>query len=166
MIPLLAAAGHRVIAPDLVGFGRSDKPTRISDYSYARHVAWLRAFIEAQDLRAITLVCQDWGGLLGLRVLAEAPARFARVVTSNTALPVAQGIPESAVSGLRALYAALPVPQTMLEVAKGFASAVSGGPPPFMHWQKHCAESPQFTPQGVMRVMCPKLSTAEVAAYA
>src|SRR5258705_1540923 len=107
MIPIFAAAGRRVVAPDLVGFGRSDKPTRVTDYSYARHVAWLRAFVQALDLRAITLVCQDWGGLVGLRVVAEAPERFARVVTSNTGLPVAQGIPESAAAGLRALYAAL-----------------------------------------------------------
>jgi haloalkane dehalogenase len=166
MIPVLVAGGQRVIAPDLVGFGRSDKPARITDYSYARHVAWLRAFVEALDLRGVTLICQDWGGLLGLRVVAEVPERFARVVASNTALPDARGIPESAAPALRAMYAALPVPETMLEVAKGFASGNAGGPPPFMHWQKHCAESPQFTPQDVMRAMCPGLSAAEVAAYA
>jgi haloalkane dehalogenase len=166
MIPLLVAAGHRVIAPDLVGFGRSDKPTQVTDYSYARHVAWLRAFVEKLDLRGITLICQDWGGLVGLRVVAETPERFARVVTSNTALPVAQGIPDGAAPALRALYASLPVPQTMVEVAKGFASAGQGGAPPFMYWQKHCAESPSFTPQDVMRAMCPTLSAAEICAYA
>ena len=166
MIPLFAAAGHRVLAPDLIGFGRSDKPTRTSDYSYARHVAWLRAWVEALDLREITLICQDWGGLVGLRVVAEVPERFARVITSNTALPVAQGIPETAAPALRELYASLPVPESMIEVAKGFASAGKGGAPPFMYWQKHCAESPTFTPQGVMRAMCPRLSDAEVAAYA
>ena len=122
MIPIFAAAGLRVVAPDLVGFGRSDKPTRVADYSYARHVAWLRSFAEALDLRGITLICQDWGGLVGLRVVAEVPERFARVVTSNTGLPDARGIPESAAPALRALYAALPVPQTMLDVAQGFAS--------------------------------------------
>jgi haloalkane dehalogenase len=166
MIPLLAAGGHRVIAPDLVGFGRSDKPTRIADYSYARHVAWLHAFVAALDLRGITLICQDWGGLVGLRVVAEAPERFAHVVASNTALPDARGIPESAAPALHALYAALPVPQTMQGVVQGFASAGQGGAPPFMYWQKHCAESPQFTPQDVMRAMCPVLSAAEIAAYA
>src|SRR4029453_2174064 len=76
MIPVLAGAGHPVIAPALVGFGRSDKPVRITDYSYARHVAWLRAFVAALDLRAITLICQDWGGLIGLRGAAEEPHRF------------------------------------------------------------------------------------------
>jgi haloalkane dehalogenase len=166
MIPIFTAAGHRVVAPDLVGFGRSDKPTRTTDYSYARHVAWLRAWIEALDLRGITLICQDWGGLVGLRVVAELPERFARVVISNTGLPVAHGVPDGAVPALHALYASLPVPQTMVEVAKGFASAGQGGAPPFMYWQKHCAESPKFTPQDVMRAMCPKLSGAEIAAYA
>lgn len=87
MIPLLAAAGLRVIAPDLVGFGRSDKPARREDYSYARHVRWMRDFIEAAALSDITLLGQDWGGLIGLRVLAADPGRFARFSLSNTALP-------------------------------------------------------------------------------
>jgi haloalkane dehalogenase len=165
MIPLFTAARQRVVAPDLVGFGRSDKPLRRDDYTYASHVAWLRAFVEALDLRDITLVCQDWGGLLGLRVVAEIPERFARVVASNTALPDARGIPESAAPALRALYAGLAVPRTMLEVAQGFASGAQGGAPPFMYWQKHCAESPEFTPGNVLRAMCPKLSPAEAAAY-
>ena len=87
MIPVFAKAGHRVVAPDLVGFGRSDKPTERADYTYARHVAWLAATIEQLDLRQITLVCQDWGGLLGLRVVAQMPDRFTRIVVANTALP-------------------------------------------------------------------------------
>jgi haloalkane dehalogenase len=166
LIPAFVAAGQRVVAPDLVGFGRSDKPTRVSDYSYARHVAWLSAFLESLDLRGITLICQDWGGLVGLRVVAELPERFARVVTSNTGLPDANGSPDSAAPALRALYAGLPVPQTMLDVMKGFAGGGEGGAPPFMYWQKYCAESAQFTPEAVMRAMCPKLSAAELAAYA
>jgi haloalkane dehalogenase len=165
MIPAFTAAGQRVIAPDLVGFGRSDKPTRITDYSYARHVGWLRAFVESLDLRGITLICQDWGGLVGLRVVAEVPERFARVITSNTGLPDARGIPEAAAPALRALYESLPVPGTMLDVMKGFAGAGEGGAPPFMYWQKHCADSPTFRPEAVMRAMCPKLSDAELAAY-
>ena len=88
MIPVLTAAGLRVIAPDLVGFGRSDKPARQADHSYARHVAWLReALFDRLDLRAVTLVGQDWGGLLGLRLVGEHPDRFARVVAANTGLP-------------------------------------------------------------------------------
>jgi haloalkane dehalogenase len=93
MIPVLVAAGHRVVAPDLVGFGRSDKPARREDYTYARHVAWLEAAVRALDLRQATLFCQDWGGLLGLRLVAEHaehPGRFARVVASNTGLPTGE----------------------------------------------------------------------------
>ena len=87
MVPVLTAAGHRAIAPDLVGFGRSDKPSRREDYTYQRHVDWMRATVEALDLRGITLVCQDWGGLIGLRLVAEMSDRFARVVAANTFLP-------------------------------------------------------------------------------
>ena len=87
MIPPLVSAGHRVIAPDLIGFGRSDKPTRQSDYSYAGHVAWMRQFIEALDLNNITLFCQDWGSLIGLRVAAENEARFDRIALGNGGLP-------------------------------------------------------------------------------
>jgi haloalkane dehalogenase len=88
MIPILAAAGHRVVCPDLVGFGRSDKPVRREDHSYARHVEWMRALaFDVLDLRNVTLVGQDWGGLIGLRLAAEYPERFARVVVANTGLP-------------------------------------------------------------------------------
>jgi haloalkane dehalogenase len=88
MIPVLAAAGHRVICPDLIGFGRSDKPIRIEDHTYARHVEWMRALaFDVLDLRQVTLVGQDWGGLIGLRLAAEHPDRFASVVVANTGLP-------------------------------------------------------------------------------
>jgi len=87
MIPPLAAAGHRVIAPDLIGFGKSDKPTSQSDYSYAGHVEWMRQFIESLNLNNITLFCQDWGSLIGLRVAAENEARFARIALGNGGLP-------------------------------------------------------------------------------
>jgi haloalkane dehalogenase len=87
MVPILVAAGHRVVAPDLVGFGRSDKPAERSDYSYQRHVDWMSAFVDALDLGGITLVCQDWGGLIGLRLVADQSERFDRVVAANTFLP-------------------------------------------------------------------------------
>lgn len=87
MIPLLVEAGHRVVVPDQVGFGRSDKPVEQTDYSYARHVAWFSSWLEQLDLRDLTLFCQDWGGLIGLRLVAAFPDRFARVVAANTALP-------------------------------------------------------------------------------
>lgn len=87
VIGSLADAGHRVIAPDLVGFGRSDKPADIADHTYARHVAWTRALLDAVGLDGVTWVGQDWGGLIGLRLLAEQPDRFAGFVAANTALP-------------------------------------------------------------------------------
>jgi len=87
MIPPLVAAGLRVIAPDLIGFGKSDKPSRKSDYSYADHVGWMRQFIETLNLNDITLFCQDWGSLIGLRVAAENERRFARIALGNGGLP-------------------------------------------------------------------------------
>jgi haloalkane dehalogenase len=87
MIPVFAGAGLRVLAPDLPGFGRSDKPGERSDYSYARHVRWMREWIAALGLGEITLLGQDWGGLIGLRLVAENPAQFARFSLSNTGLP-------------------------------------------------------------------------------
>src|SRR2546430_13592647 len=96
VMPVLAEAGFRAIAPDLIGFGRSDKPAAIGDHSYARHVEWVRAFAFDQlNLRGLTLVGQDWGGLIGLRLAAEHPDRFARVVAANTGLPTGdQAMPE------------------------------------------------------------------------
>ena len=88
VIPVLVEAGHRCIAPDLVGFGRSDKPTEMGDYSYARHVAWMsRLVFDDLDLVGVTLIGQDWGGLIGLRLVAAEPDRFSRVVVANTGLP-------------------------------------------------------------------------------
>ncbi len=87
MVPVLTDAGHRVLAPDLVGFGRSDKPAARTDYTYQRHVDWLDAWLTAVDPGPLTLVCQDWGGLLGLRLVAASPERFRRVVAANTFLP-------------------------------------------------------------------------------
>lgn len=89
MIPPLAAGGHRVLAPDLIGFGRSDKPTLAGDYTYLRHVEWVTSWFDQLDLRDVTLVVQDWGSLIGLRVAAEQPHRFARIVVANGFLPTA-----------------------------------------------------------------------------
>lgn len=87
MIPICVAAGHRVIAPDLIGFGKSDKPGEMSEYSYQRHMEWLQQFIDTLRLDRITLVCQDWGSLLGLRLAAENEARFRAIVIGNGMLP-------------------------------------------------------------------------------
>ena len=109
MMPILAAAEHRVICPDLVGFGRSDKPTRIDDHTYARHVEWMRALaFDVLDLRHVTLVGQDWGGLIGLRLAAEHPDRFAGIVVANTGLPTGD----------------LPMPETWWS----FRKAIQGAP--------------------------------------
>lgn len=90
-IPPLVAAGHRVIAVDLVGCGRSDKPADRLDYTQDRHIDWLEKWLLALDLRDITLFCQDWGGTLGLHLVAAHPDRFARVVAANTGLPLGEG---------------------------------------------------------------------------
>jgi len=87
MIGPVAQAGYRVVAPDLIGFGKSDKPAAKSDYSYAAHVAWMRQWVEALGLTNITLACQDWGSLVGLRLVAAMPERFSGVVLSNGGLP-------------------------------------------------------------------------------
>lgn len=87
MVPGLVKAGHRVIVPDLVGFGRSDKPASRTDYTYQRHVDWMQSVLDQLNLKDITLVCQDWGGLIGLRLVAENTDRFERVVAANTMLP-------------------------------------------------------------------------------
>jgi haloalkane dehalogenase len=96
VLPVLAGAGLRAIAPDLIGFGRSDKPASVAGHSYARHVEWVRALaFDHLDLRGVTVVGQDWGGLIGLRLVAEHPDRFARVVAANTGLPTGdQPMPE------------------------------------------------------------------------
>jgi haloalkane dehalogenase len=96
MVPILVAKGHRVIAPDLIGLGRSDKPTRRSDYSYQSHVDWVAAFLRALDLQKVTMVGQDWGGLIGLRVVVDEPGRFARIVVSNAGLPTGDTKPNEA----------------------------------------------------------------------
>jgi len=87
MIPPVVAAGHRVLAPDLIGFGKSDKPADTTVFTYARHLNWLRSWLETLDLTDITLVCQDWGSLLGLRLATEHPDRFARIIVGNGMLP-------------------------------------------------------------------------------
>ncbi|MCI0487385.1 MAG: haloalkane dehalogenase [Blastocatellia bacterium] len=102
MIPLLSGK-NRVVAPDLIGFGRSDKLPEKSDYSFAMHARALVAFIEKLDLENITLVCQDWGGLLGLPIATECPGRFARLVIMNTGLPTGDTPPTPAFMAWRTL---------------------------------------------------------------
>jgi haloalkane dehalogenase len=96
MIGPVVAAGYRVITPDLIGFGKSDKPTERSDYTFQRHLDWVRQVIIQLELKDITLVCQDWGGLLGLRLVAEHADLFARVLAANTMLPTGDHSPSEA----------------------------------------------------------------------
>ena len=96
MVPGLVAAGHRVIAPDLIGFGRSDKPVEREDYTYQAHVDWMTQWLNAVDLNGCVLFCQDWGGLIGLRLVADQPQRFAGVVAANTFLPTGDAEPSQA----------------------------------------------------------------------
>lgn len=91
IIAILAAAGHRVVAPDLIGFGRSDKPSEPDDYTYERHVRWMSDWLLVMRLEDITFFGQDWGGLIGLRLVAAYPDRFARIVVANTGLPIGEG---------------------------------------------------------------------------
>lgn len=90
MIGPLTDGGRRVLAPDLIGFGRSDKPSRIEDYTYLRHVEWVTSWFEALDLRDVTIFVQDWGSLIGLRIAAERSDRIARIVVANGFLPAGQ----------------------------------------------------------------------------
>lgn len=94
MIPPLVEAGFRCVAPDLIGFGRSDKPVDRSVYTYAQHVAWMKEFLDSIELPAATLFAQDWGGLIGLRVAAEDPHRFESIAIGNTGLPVGESLGE------------------------------------------------------------------------
>lgn len=91
MIPPLVEAGYRCVAPDLIGFGRSDKPTDPAVYTYANYIAWMTEFMDAIELPVATLFAQDWGGLIGLRLVADRPDRFDRAAIGNTALPI--GLP-------------------------------------------------------------------------
>jgi haloalkane dehalogenase len=94
IVASLTARGHRAFAPDLVGFGRSDKPADQSDYTFERHVKWMSDWLAATRLTNITLFCQDWGGLIGLRLVASFPEKFARVIVANTGLPTGEGFSE------------------------------------------------------------------------
>lgn len=96
MIPVLAAAGYRVLAPDLIGFGRSDKPVEREDYTFQSHVDWMTAWLKAVGVNDMTFFGQDWGSLIGLRLIGENPDLFARVVIGNGGLPTGQGNPSDA----------------------------------------------------------------------
>ena len=127
MIPALVGAGHRVIAPDLIGFGKSDKPVERSDHTYERHVEWMRSVLfDHLDLHHVTLFAQDWGGLIGLRLVAENPDRFDRVAIANTGLPTGDEAPNDAFLGWRAMSQAMPVFPTGQILQGGTVSVLPG----------------------------------------
>ena len=165
MIPLLTQGGLRVLAPDLVGYGRSDKPAALEDYSYQRQVDWMTAWLRANDLQDATFFGQDWGGLIGLRIVAENPERFQRVVIGNTGLPLPKETPPEISEEVRRFRAEAPTP-TMPEVMKALGEGGSG-PLSFAYWQKWCWESEDLPVGLAVMGACGsrELTAEEVAAY-
>ncbi len=149
MIPFLTGAGFRVVVPDLVGFGRSDKPAQMADYTYAAHVDWMEQWLTGVDLRDATLVCQDWGGLIGLRVVADHPDRFARLVIANTGLPDTELVPDEVSEMLGGFFPSVPVPDAPMVIQK-FAE---GAPEAFLYWVKYASEAPSFLVRDVFRIL-------------
>lgn len=125
MIPFIVKAGHQAIAPDLVGFGRSDKPANRSDYTYQRHVDWMTSWVSRLDLKHITLVCEDWGGLIELRLVSDDPDRFARVVAANTGFPSGSGNIPDALKQWRQLSLDMPVFDMDMVMKMGTAKPIS-----------------------------------------
>ncbi|MCX2980922.1 alpha/beta fold hydrolase [Halieaceae bacterium IMCC14734] len=162
MIPPLVAAGFRVVAPDFIGFGRSDKPTRRQDYTYARHIAWMSQWLTALGLTDITLFCQDWGSLIGLRMVTAFPERFANVVLSNGGMPTGMIPPEYA-DFLKEAYTTLPVVKAE-ELEERFND--TSGIPGFLYWRKFCAECPDLEIGELMTAVATSpLSESAAAAY-
>ena len=165
MIPILTGAGYRVLAPDLVGFGRSDKPASMEDYTYSAHVDWMAQWLTGLDLKGLTLVCQDWGGLIGLRLVGLHPDRFARLVVANTGLPSSQQIPPQIADMLGQMYPHVPVP-TAAMVREQFQS---GAPGAFLYWVKYASESPHFSVRDVFGLLSqfddPKVLDGYVAPF-
>ena len=167
MIPHLNAAGLRVIAPDLVGYGKSDKPASREDYTYERQVQWMGDWLEANDFSSVTLFGQDWGGLIGLRLVAAHPNRFARVVIANTGLPHNPNVPVEIVREVETFRAHAPTPSLMemqtalseMQTALSEMPTEVGGmdkaahpATKFAYWQKFCWEHEDM-PIGFMMSM-------------
>jgi len=160
MIPVLADAGFRVIAPDHMGFGKSDKPVQMEDYTFLQHVAWVEEFLDVLGLTAITPVVQDWGSLIGLRCVGNNPDRFARVVVANGNLPV---MPEG--------FAPFPEPETLDPQDLDFPFVVGGGGGGggmgvFGEWIAYAMVGKDYMPSVVMRASIQAdITGAEIAAY-
>ncbi len=166
MIPVLVKRGLRVMAPDLVGYGRSDKPTEREDYTYQRQVDWLSAWLRSNGVVNATLVGQDWGGLIGLRMAALDPARFDRIVAANTGLPLPLEMPEETVKKIETFRAEAPTP-TMMEMQQQISRMGADPAVKFAYWQKWTWETEDI-PVGLMlaaSVNGVSLTPEEIAAY-
>ena len=151
MIPLLVGEGMRVIAPDLPGYGRSDKPAAREDYSYQRQVDWMGHWLLQNDFSGITFFGQDWGGLIGLRMIVEHPDRFDRVVISNTGLPYNPDLPDEVVSEVERFRADAPTP-TLPQMQRALSRMAGNPVTQFAYWQKFCWETDDM-PIGFMLSM-------------
>ena len=140
MIPLLNQEGIRVIAPDLPGYGKSDKPAAREDYSYQRQVDWIGQWLKANDFNDLNFFGQDWGGLIGLRVIADHPERFDRVIISNTGLPYRPDVPEEIVQQVKEFRANAKTP-TLPEMARKLRTTDKDQGLSFAYWQKYCWET-------------------------
>ena len=167
MLPVLTGAGLRAVCPDLVGFGRSDKPAAREDYTYQRQVDWLGAWLRQNDLGGVTFVGQDWGGLIGLRLVAEDPERFDRVVAANTGLPRTPRVTPERSASYRA-FRSSSKPVTLADVASALSSPDPKAPEQtFMVWQKWCWDSEDLPVSLAIAgaIDGRTLSPEEVAAY-
>ena len=140
MIPLLNQEGIRVIAPDLPGYGKSDKPATREDYSYQRQVDWIGQWLELNDFNNLNFFGQDWGGLIGLRVIADDPERFDRVIISNTGLPYRPDVPEEIVQQVKEFRENAKTP-TLPEMARKLRTTDKDQGLSFAYWQKYCWET-------------------------
>lgn len=151
MIPYLTAAGMRVIAPDLPGYGKSDKPADREDYSYERQVEWMGKWLESNEFSGITFFGQDWGGLIGLRLVVNHAARFDRVVIANTGLPYNPDVPQEIVKQVEDFRANAPTP-SLLEMQRALSQMAGNQATKFAYWQKFCWETEDL-PIGFMMSM-------------
>ncbi len=170
MIPVLLGRGLRVVAPDLVGFGRSDKPSRREDFSYNRQVEWMTSWLLENDFSGLTLVGQDWGGLIGLRMAAENPDRFDRIVAANTGLPMPLELAEDKVREVKEFLSSDTPTPSMQEMMQAISAIdPDGREKKFAYWQKWTWETDDI-PVGMLlggsaQIGGEPLSAEEVAAY-
>ncbi len=151
MIPLLVQEGMRVIAPDLPGYGKSDKPAAREDYSYQRQVDWMGRWLAQNDFSRMTFFGQDWGGLIGLRMIVDQPQRFERVVISNTGLPYNPDTPDEVLQRVKDFRANAKTP-TLLTLGRAMKRIPVEREAAFAYWQKYCWETEDL-PVGFMMSM-------------